>query len=110
MTARRGRRKSEPVAVSKAVSRVLTELGLEGAQRAFEIGDQWALAVGEEVASHSRPVAMRGDVLEVAVDSSVWAQHLQLQLPRILATIAESLPEGATPPTAVRFRVGLPRR
>ena len=106
MMARSRRRKSKPVAVSQTLVQILGDLGLDGAQRAFEIGKHWAPAVGEEVAKHSRPVAMRGDVLEVAVDSSVWAQHLQLQLPRILKTLGELLPDGATPPTGVRFRVG----
>ncbi|MEE3331389.1 MAG: DUF721 domain-containing protein [Myxococcota bacterium] len=106
----RGRRKSKPVAVSQTLVQILGDLGLDGAQRAFEVGEHWARAVGEEVAEHSRPIAMRGDVLEVAVDSSVWAQHLQLQLPRILKTLGELLPDGATPPTDVRFRVGLPSR
>ncbi len=108
-TARPGRRagrKGSPVAVGQALSKVLSELGLEGAQRAFEIGECWERAVGAEVAKHSRPRAMRGDVLEVVVDSSVWAQQLQLELPRVLAALAEALPEGEAPPRRLRFRVG----
>ena len=58
------------------------------------------------IARHSRPLALRGHLLEVAVDSSVWAQQLQLQQPAILAALARALPEGDPVPSELRFRVG----
>ena len=67
---RRGRRKGKLSEIGGALARVLSELGLDDAQRAFEIGEHWEEAVGREVARHSRPLALRGQVLEVAVDSS----------------------------------------
>ncbi len=109
---RRRRRKGKLADIGSELSRVLSDLGLDDAQRAFRIGECWEAAVGPEIARHSRPVGLRGDVLEVAVDSSVWAQQLQLQRPMILAALGRALPEGETPPGALRFRVGgsgLPR-
>lgn len=103
---RRRRRKSNLAEIGGEIERVLSDLGLDDAQRAFRIGECWEGAVGPEIARHSRPTALRGDVLEVAVDSSVWAQQLQLQRPRLLAALARALPEGQTPPGALRFRVG----
>jgi len=103
---RRGRRKGKLSEIGGALARVLSELGLDDAQRAFEIGEHWEEAVGREVARHSRPLALRGQVLEVAVDSSVWAQQLQLQQPRILEALGRVLPEGESPPDDLRFRVG----
>lgn len=103
---RRGRRrKGKLTEIGVELTRVLSDLGLDGAQRAFTIGEHWEEAVGAEVAGHSRPIAMRGDVLEVEVDSSVWAQQLQLQCPSILGALGRALPEGEIPPTDLRFRV-----
>jgi predicted nucleic acid-binding Zn ribbon protein len=102
----RRRRTSKLKEIGGELARVLADLGLEDAQRAFRIGEHWEEAVGSDVARHSRPVALRGDVLEVDVDSSVWAQQLQLQLPTILSALGRALPEGEPPPTDLRFRVG----
>ena len=102
----RRRRKGKLAEIGAELTRVLSDLGLDGAERAFVIGERWEEAVGAEVANHSRPIALRGDVLEVAVDSSVWAQQLQLQSPRILQALGRALPEGETPPADLRFRVG----
>ena len=82
------RRKSQLKEIGGEIGGVLAELGLEDARRAFAIGQHWEAAVGAEVAGHARPLALRGDVLEVAVESSVWAQQLKLQQPRILEALA----------------------
>ena len=103
---RPGRRRAKPVAVGDAITGVLSDLGLDDARRAFEIGQCWEAAVGPDVARHARPIGMRGDVLEVAVVSSVWAQQLQLQAPALLEKLAAALPAGATGPRELRFRVG----
>lgn len=100
------RRRSQLRELGGEISKVLDELGLDGAQRALTIAESWEQAVGPEIARHAQPTGMRGDVLELVVDSSVWAQQLQLQRPRLLAALAEALPPGATAPTELRFRVG----
>ena len=86
------------------IGQVLDELGLEVASHAFRVGEHWGDAVGPEVARHSRPVGMRGRVLEVAVDSSVWCQQLQLQRPAILAALRRVA--GADAPRDLWLRVG----
>jgi len=101
---RRGRRRSQPRKVGSVVSKVLDDLGLDAAAAAFQLGERWEEAVGSEIARHCRPVAVRGRVLEARVDSSVWAQQLQLRVPEILAALRDVLGEEA--PTDVRFRVG----
>jgi predicted nucleic acid-binding Zn ribbon protein len=50
---------------------------------------------------------MRGGVLEVSVDTSVWCQDLQMNRPRLLAALRERLGEDA--PEDLRFRVGYNR-
>ncbi len=98
------RRKSQPIQVRNLVQGVLGDLGLEAAARSYRVGEIWEQAVGPQVADHCRPVALRGGLLEVRVDSSVWCQQLQLQAPQILASLREVL-EGEAP-NELRFSVG----
>jgi predicted nucleic acid-binding Zn ribbon protein len=63
----------------------------------------WEEAVGGEIAGHCEPYALRGEVLEVVVDSSVWSQHLQMRREEILEGLRGAL--GADAPADLRFRV-----
>ena len=100
------RRRSKLRGIATELPRVLADLGMGDAQRALAMSECWEEAVGAEVARHSRPLALQGDVLEVRVDASVWAQQLQLQRGTILEALARALPEGEKPPSDLRFRVG----
>ena len=100
-------RKSEPRAVRGVLGAVLAELGLDEVARAARVCEFWDQAVGPEVASHSRPEGLRGEVLEVAVESSVWSQQLQMKRPQILASLREYLGDDA--PQDLRLRVGYSR-
>jgi predicted nucleic acid-binding Zn ribbon protein len=77
------------------VDRVLGDLGAGAAARAVRLAECWEEAVGPEIACHSRPVAIRGDVLEVSVETSVWCQQLQLRTPEILAALRRVAGEDA---------------
>jgi len=97
------RAKGEPEAIGKLVSQVLGELGFDASARVVRVAERWQEAVGPEVASHSRPTALRADRLEVSVDSSVWCQQLQLRSPELLAALRRVLGDDA--PSALWFRV-----
>jgi len=84
------------------VGQVLADLGHTGAAPAFALFDAWDQALGD-AAEHCEPVDLRRGVLDVAVDSSVWAQHLQMRRVEILRALAQAMGEGA--PTDLRFRV-----
>ncbi len=90
--------------VGGVIGSVLSELGLEASAQAFRVGESWDEAVGAEVASHAQPLGMRGQVLEIQVDTSVWCQQLQMRRSELLTTLRESLGEDA--PEDLRFRVG----
>jgi len=98
------RPRSEPTAVGRVLPGVLRDLGLGEAAEAARISEAWAEIVGAEAAAHSWPAALRGGVLDVEVDSSVWAQQLQLRRTALLAELARRL-EGAAP-GELRLRVG----
>ncbi len=97
-------RRSEPVDLASLLPRVLDDLGLQESLRIASIASRWEEAVGSEIARHCQPSALRGDVLEATVDSSVWSQQLQLRQPEILAALRRVMGDEA--PTDLRFRVG----
>lgn len=98
------RPRSRPEPIAAWLPRVLRDLGLEDSARAAQIADRWAEWLGEETAGHCRPVLLRGDILEIAVDSSTRAQALRLRAPEILGILADHL--GGNAPTGLRVRVG----
>lgn len=101
-------RRGRPTALSDVVGQVLGDLGLESVAKAHRIGLVWPALVGESIAAHCRPVGLRGDVLELVVDSPVWSQQLQLRKPELLASLARELGDAA--PRELRFQVGYVRR
>lgn len=105
---RRGkRRKGHMEPVADLVGKVLGDLGLDGVALAHRIGAQWTDIVGAQVAAHCRPLGIRGDVLELEVDSPVWSQQLALRKTDILAKLEEKL--GPDAPRELRFQVGYAR-
>ncbi len=52
----------------------------------------WDQLVGEQIASHARPLKLRKGVLEVQVDHPVWMQQLQMLKPQILQKITDKIP------------------
>ena len=98
------RRESDPESIGQLVPRVLKDLGFDETVRILRVAERWEEAVGSEIARHCQPVALRGERLEASVDSSVWCQQLQLQVPEILGALREVFGEEA--PTQLWFRVG----
>jgi predicted nucleic acid-binding Zn ribbon protein len=108
MSRRPGGPKRAPVAIGDLVGSVLGDLGLGDVARAHRIGAHWSEVVGAQVAAHCRPLGLRGDVLEVEVDSPIWSQELQLRKPELLGALARRLADDA--PRELRFQVGYARR
>ncbi len=108
MSRPRSRRKGRFEAVGDLVGQVLGELGLDGVALAHRIGAEWEAIVGPQVAAHCRPRGLRGDVLEIEVDSPVWSQQLQLRGPDLLARLADRF--GREAPRELHFQVGYARR
>ena len=88
-------RKSQPEPLGPLVSQVLEDIGAGDSARVMRIADHWEEAVGAEIAAHCRPTALRGSVLEVTADSSVWCQQLQLRGPEMIEALRAVLPGDA---------------
>ena len=93
-----------PESLGTLLPSVLRELGLDETARVLRIAQRWEEALGPELAPRCRPQALRGEVLEVSVESSVWCQQLQLRTPEILEGLRRVLAEDA--PSKLWLRVG----
>lgn len=101
MSRRQPRR--DPARVGGAIGRVLSELGHDLTSPALVLAGSWEEIVGAEIAAQAEPVGWHEGVLEIAVSSPAWSQHLQLRQVELLDAMAELLGEGA--PKSLRFRV-----
>lgn len=73
---------------------------------------QWTTVVGEQIAEHAEPTALRDGVLSVSAESTAWATQLRMVQAQLLAKIAAAVGDGVvtslkvTGPTAPSWRKG----
>lgn len=73
---------------------------------------RWEHVVGEDIAAHATPIALRDGVLQVAAESTAWATQLRMLQAQILAKIAAAAGDGVvkslriTGPVAPSWRKG----
>lgn len=91
-----------PEQVSKILPGVLDDLGFGATSDAVVLLQAWDDVLGEPFATHCRPEGLRRGVVLARVSDSAWMQRLQLEKPRILRRLAETLSE---PPTDIRLRL-----
>jgi predicted nucleic acid-binding Zn ribbon protein len=105
---RPGRRRTRPEPLGALVPSLLDDLGFESTRVLTQIVERWAELVGDRAAVHTRPAAVRGAVLELDADSSVWVQTLRLRSPEILEKLHAAL--GVEAPRELWIRIGRPAR
>ncbi|MEO9222212.1 MAG: DciA family protein [Mycobacteriaceae bacterium] len=62
---------------------------------------RWAALVGPDIASHTRPIALRDGELTVQAESTAWATQLRMMQRQLLATIASGVGDGVVRRIAV---------
>lgn len=73
---------------------------------------QWAAVVGDQIAEHAQPSALRDGVLTISAESTAWATHLRHFQAQLLAKIAAAVGDGVVTslrilgPTAPSWRKG----
>lgn len=73
---------------------------------------QWPAVVGDQIADHAVPTALRDGVLSISAESTAWATQLRLVQRQILAKIAVAVGDGVvtslkiTGPAAPSWRKG----
>ena len=55
---------------------------------------QWQTVVGEQIAAHATPTALREGVLSVSAESTAWATQLRMVQAQLLAKIAAAVGDG----------------
>jgi predicted nucleic acid-binding Zn ribbon protein len=55
---------------------------------------QWRSVVGEQIAAHAAPTALRDGVLSVTAESTAWATQLRMVQSQLLAKIAAAVGDG----------------
>ena len=81
-------------AAGELLEQLLRSLGLDQRLQQYRAMVIWDEVVGAQIASQTRPVKIRGNVLEVCVEQAAWMQQLQLMKPQILKRLNAELGEG----------------
>lgn len=89
--------------IDELISRSLKSLNLEHTFKVYPIWKKWRELVGETIAEKALPDSLRGGVLHVSVETSVWMNELILQKSTLIQKIKEHLPE--VPLEDIRFRL-----
>ena len=55
---------------------------------------QWGSVVGEQIAAHAAPTALRDGVLSITAESTAWATQLRMVQAQLLAKIAAAVGDG----------------
>jgi predicted nucleic acid-binding Zn ribbon protein len=81
----------EPARVGRGLDRLMKHLGGPSAQTVEGVFARWPEIVGEQVATHTRPLSLRDGALVVAVDDPAWATELRFLEAEILARVRDVL-------------------
>nr|WP_246195762.1 DciA family protein [Halopolyspora algeriensis] len=81
----------DPQPLGRVASRIAADHGWAERLVAGQVFGRWAALVGDDVAEHTKPVALQEGVLTVQAESTAWATQLRLLQRQILARIADAL-------------------
>ena len=94
---------ADPRPLGESVDRLVRGLGAPSADATRSIFADWADIVGEQIAEHARPHALRERTLVVAVTDPAWATQLRFLETELLSRIAAAT--GSDEVTAIEVRV-----
>jgi predicted nucleic acid-binding Zn ribbon protein len=84
----------DPQTLGRAASRLSAQRGWAPRLSRGTVFGRWSEIVGDEVAEHATPTALRDGELTVQADSTAWATQLRLLQRQLLARIAAALGDG----------------
>ncbi len=84
----------DPQPLGKATSELAKSRGWSPRVAEGSVFGQWATVVGDQIAEHANPAALRDGVLTVEAESTAWATQLRLVQAQLLAKIAAAVGEG----------------
>ncbi len=98
-------KKGQPVSIADVMAQVLAQKGMS--ERIAQVGamDDWAIAVGAQIAGVTEPLSITADgVLWVRVTTAAWMNELSLLAPTLLLRLNAA--PGRAPVKQLRFRLG----
>jgi predicted nucleic acid-binding Zn ribbon protein len=84
----------DPQPLGSATSELAKSRGWSSRVAEGSVFGQWATVVGDQIAQHANPSALRDGVLTVEAESTAWATQLRLVQSQILAKIAAAVGDG----------------
>lgn len=81
----------DPQPLGKLASRIAKDRGWTENLTGGQVFAKWGALVGEEVAEHTKPVALKDGELTVQAESTAWATQLRLLQRQILKRIADGV-------------------
>ncbi|MEU3621486.1 hypothetical protein BS329_25875 [Amycolatopsis coloradensis] len=102
----------DPQPLGRLASRIAVDRGWNTRLANGQVFGHWARLVGEEVAEHAQPVALKEGELTVRASSTAWATQLRLLQGQLLTKIAAGVGHGVVKrmriqgPTAPSWRKG----
>lgn len=102
----------DPQTLGRLASRLAVDRGWNTRLANGQVFGNWARLVGEEVAEHAQPVALKDGELTVRASSTAWATQLRLLQGQLLTKIAAGVGHGVVKrmriqgPTAPSWRKG----
>jgi len=96
-------RGKNPKKLSKFVPDEINRALHQGMGQVYDLYPVWGQLVGQELARHSRPLALSGQSLVVQVESPVWAAAIRQRHRTLLAQLREQ--EGMQQINEIRVRV-----
>jgi len=101
MTRKKG---SKPEDIGGVINQLIKKLDAKTHGQREDVVRAWQDAIEKDAASHTKPVAIKKNILTIEVDSSTWLYVLNLKKKNILASMQKSV--GKDKVEDIRFRIG----
>ncbi len=95
---------SKPEEIGGVINQVIKKLDAKTHGQREDVVKAWQDAIDEAAATHTKPVAIKKNILTIEVDSSAWLYVLSLKKKSILAAMQKSA--GKEKVEDIRFRMG----
>lgn len=94
----------KPEGIGDILSQVIKKLDTKTHGQREEIVQAWEKAIEPKAISHTKPVAIKKNILTIEVDSSTWLYMLNLKKRDILESMQKTLSKEKI--EDIRFRMG----
>ncbi|MDR3663036.1 MAG: DUF721 family protein [Mycobacterium sp.] len=84
----------DPQLLGSATMDLARNRGWSGHMAEGSVLGQWPVVVGDQIADHASPTALRDGILSITAESTAWATQLRMVQSQILAKIAAAVGDG----------------